>query len=103
MHYLLTYEKVPNYAEREKPFQAAHRAHVFAAVARGDLILAGPLTDPVDGTNMLLFKADAAATAESFATQDPYVTNGIVNRWHVRPWQTVVGPSAECPLPAPTR
>lgn len=101
MHYLMTYEKVPNYAERERPYQSAHRAHVIAAVARGELILAGPLINPLDGTNLLLFKADSPAAAESFAKQDPYVTNGIVIHWHVRPWQTVVGPSAECPLPAP--
>ena len=103
MHYLLTYEKVPDYAEREKPFQAAHRAHVFAAVARGEMVLAGPLTGPLDGTNLLLFKADSDATVESFAKADPYVTNGVVHRWHVRPWQTVVGPGAENPLPAPAR
>ncbi len=101
MHYLMTYEKVPNCAEREKPYQSAHRAHVFAAVDRGELILAGPLINPLDGTNLLLFKADSSAIAESFAKQDPYVQHGIVNRWYVRPWQTVVGPSAESPLPAP--
>ncbi len=99
MHYLLFYEKAPDYAQREPPLLAAHRAHVFAAVARGDLILGGPLTYPTDGANVLLFRADSAATAEAFAGADPYVQNGIVNRWHVREWQTVVGKDAACPLP----
>jgi uncharacterized protein len=99
MHYLLFYEKVPDHAEGEKPLQSAHRAHVLAAVARGDLILGGPLADPLDGAQALLFWAATAATAEAFAAADPYVVHGIVNRWRVRPWQTVVGKEAAFPLP----
>lgn len=99
MHFLLFYEKVPDYAAREPAHQAAHRTHVLAAVARGELVLGGPLNDPTDGSNVLLFRSDSAATAESFAAADPYVKHGIVNRWHVRPWQTVVGKDAACPLP----
>ncbi|OAI47127.1 hypothetical protein AYO44_10135 [Planctomycetaceae bacterium SCGC AG-212-F19] len=99
MHYLLYYEKTPDAPQREKPFQGAHRAHVLAAVARGELLLGGPLADPLDGAQALLFQADSAATAEAFAAADPYVRNGIVSRWRVRPWQTVVGPGAAFPLP----
>jgi uncharacterized protein YciI len=99
MHYLLFYEKVPDYAEREVPLRAAHRVHVRAAVSHGELMLGGPLTDPLDGTQVLLFRADSVATAESFAAADPYVLHGIVSRWHVRPWQTVVGDGAAVPLP----
>lgn len=99
MHYLLFYEKSADYAERESAWQAEHRAHVRAATARGELILGGPLVEPTDGANVLLFQADTAETAEKFAKADPYVTNQIVCRWHVRAWQTVVGKYAECPLP----
>jgi hypothetical protein len=99
MHYLLFYEKAADHAQREPPLQAAHRDHVRGAAARGELILGGPLLDPTDGSNVLLFGADSAATAENFAKADPYVTDGVVIRWHVRPWQTVVGKDAECPLP----
>ncbi len=35
MHYLLFYEKVADHLQREIPLQAAHRAHVKAAAARG--------------------------------------------------------------------
>jgi uncharacterized protein len=99
MHYLLFYEKVPDHAHREAPLRSAHRAHVLVAVARGDLLLGGPLEDPIDGANVLLFRADSPATAESFAAADPYVTSGIVCHWRVRPWRTVVGKEAACPLP----
>lgn len=99
MHYLLFYEKVPDAAEREEPLRAAHLSHVLAAVSRGELVLGGPLTDPLDGSQALLFRANSADTAEAFAAADPYVQSGIVSRWHVRPWHTVVGEGAAFPLP----
>ena len=36
--------------------------------------------------------------AEAFARADPYVTNGLVARWHVRPWLTVAGAGAANPV-----
>jgi uncharacterized protein YciI len=99
MHYLLFYENAPDYARREPAHQAAHREHVFAAVDRGELLLGGPLTDAADGANVLLFQSDTATAAEAFAKADPYVQHGIVTHWRVRPWQTVVGAGAACPLP----
>ena len=98
MHYLLFYDVVDNYAERRAPFRKDHVAHAKAAAARGDLVLAGAFANPVDGT-MLLFKGDSSAAAEAFAKTDPYVTNGLVTRWRVREWTTVIGKDAEVPLP----
>ncbi len=98
MHYLLFYDVVDNYAERRAPLRKDHIAHAKAAVLRGELVLAGALANPVDGT-VLLFKGDSPAAAEAFARADPYVTNGLVTKWHVREWTTVVGKDAEVPLP----
>jgi uncharacterized protein YciI len=98
MHYLLFYEKAADHAHREPPHMAAHRAHVFAAVDRGELVLGGPLGDPVDGSNVLLFRADSPEVAKLFAAADPFVTHGIVTRWHVRTWDTVVGKDSAHPL-----
>ena len=98
MHYLLFYEVVDNYAERRTPFRKDHIAHAKAAVARGELVLAGALANPVDGT-VLLFKSDSPSAAEAFARADPYVTNGLVTQWRVREWTTVVGKDAEVLLP----
>jgi hypothetical protein len=36
--------------------------------------------------------------AENFAKADPYVINGLVKRWHVREWATVVGAAAVSPI-----
>ena len=99
MHYLLFYDVVDNYAERRTPFRKDHIAHARAAAARGELMLAGALANPVDGT-VLLFTGDSPAAAEAFAKADPYVTNGLVTKWKVREWTTVIGKDAAVPLPA---
>ena len=98
MHYLLFYDVVDNYPERRAPFRAEHIALARQAAARGELILGGGLANPPDGS-VLLFRGSSPAAAEAFAAADPYVTNGIVTRWRVREWTTVVGPEAEAPLP----
>ena len=96
MHYLLLYDVVPDYPERRKAWRALHLAHAQKAVARGDLVLGGALADPADGA-MLLFQGESPRVAEEFAAADPYVLNGLVTRWRVREWRTVVGPGAASP------
>ena len=97
MHYLLFYEVVPNYAERRAPFRADHLALAERAVERGELLLAGALADPIDGA-VFLFQGDSPAAADTFAESDPYVQKGLVTRWYVRKWPTVVGANAATPL-----
>lgn len=98
MHYLLIYDVVEDYVARRVPFRDAHVAYARRAVARGELLLGGALADPVDGA-VLLFRGPSPAAAETFAREDPYVTNGLVTQWRVRTWTTVVGPGAAQPLP----
>src|ERR1051325_8362131 len=97
MHYVLFYEVVEQYAERRAPFRVEHLAHARRAVEGGALVLGGAFANPIDGT-MLLFKGSSPAVAEEFATPDPYVVNGLVTKWGVREWTTVVGELAEQPL-----
>lgn len=98
MHYLLFYDVVENYAERRAPFRSDHLAYAKQALDRGELVLGGAFASPIDGT-VLLFKGSSPAAAEAFAKSDPYVVNGLVTRWRVREWTTVVGDLAENPLP----
>jgi uncharacterized protein YciI len=93
MHYLLIYDVVPDFLDRRSAHRVDHLALARAAVSRGELVLGGALTDPADGA-VLLFKGESPAAAEAFAAADPYVRNGLVTRWRVRPWATVVGPDA---------
>jgi uncharacterized protein YciI len=97
-HFLLIYDAVPDYATRRAPFRAAHLQLAQAARARGELVLAGGLADPVDGS-VFLFQGETAVAAEAFAGADPYVREGLVTRWRVREWTTVVGDLALNPLP----
>jgi uncharacterized protein YciI len=100
MHYLLFYEAGSDYEERRKPFRSAHLEHARAAAARGELVLGGAYANPIDGA-VILFRGDSPAAAEQFAKSDPYVVNGVVKKWYVREWTTVVGKSAEVLIPNP--
>lgn len=97
MHYLLFYEVADGYAERRLPFREAHLAHARQSVASGDLVLGGALADPLDMA-VILFRGDSPEAAESFARADPYVLNGLVARWYVRAWATVIGRDASRPV-----
>jgi hypothetical protein len=97
MHYLLFYTFVPDYLERRPAFRDAHLRLAWQAQARGELVLAGALADPADGA-ILVFQGDSPAVAERFAATDPYVQNGLVVDWRVRPWTTVVGDMAASPV-----
>lgn len=91
MYYFLFYEKVPGFAEIQRPQAEAHRTHLDAAVERGELILAGPLKDPDNGAALLMFRGGSPDLAERFAKIDPYVVHGVVAKWWVRSWEFVVG------------
>jgi hypothetical protein len=97
VHYLLLYDVVPDYVQRREAHRAAHLKLAWEAHDRGELILGGALCEPVDGA-VLLFKGDSPDVAERFAKVDPYVTSGLITRWRVRPWMTVVGDDAASPV-----
>jgi uncharacterized protein YciI len=97
MHFILFYEFAPDYLERRGPFRAEHLRLAWEAQARGDFVLGGPFADPVDGA-VIIFECDSRLVAEGFAKADPYVISGLVIRWHVREWNTVVGADAANPI-----
>ena len=61
-------------------------------------MLGGALANPVDGA-VLLFRCDSTAPIEAFVAADPYVQNGLVARWRIREWTTVVGDNPAVALP----
>lgn len=88
-YFVLQYDVVEDYVRRRAPFRDHHLRLVGEAHARGELSIAGALGDPPDGV-LLIFR-DAAEAAERFARADPYVANGLVTGWRVRPWHVAVG------------
>ena len=97
MHYLLIYDLAPDYLERRGEFRNEHLTLAWEASARGELILGGALADPVDNA-VLLFEGNSPEAAERFVAADPYVKHGLITRWRVRPWTTVVGEGATSPV-----
>ena len=95
-HFLLTYDLASDYLDRRPDFRHDHLALARAAVERGELLLGGALDPPQQA--VLLFTGDDAAAAEAFARNDPYVRNGLVTRWRVHEWRTVVGAGAAAPV-----
>ncbi len=90
MYHILFYKTVDNYLEKRTPFREQHLAYARSSFERGDLVLAGALANPVDGA-VLVFKGESKTIAEEFAQNDPYVLNGLITEWTVRPWNVVIG------------
>jgi len=89
-YFALFYEVVDDFVNRRTPYREEHLKLARDAHARGDLVLAGALAQPADGA-LLVFRGEQPDIAENFARHDPYVINGLVRQWHVRPWTVVVG------------
>ena len=90
-HFLLEYQLVDDYLDRRPPLRPEHLGLATAALERGELLLAGALQDPVDRA---VFVFTDGGAAERFAEADPYVREGLVRAWTVRPWTVVVGEGA---------
>jgi hypothetical protein len=88
-HYILFYELVGDYVNRRAPLREQHLTLLRATQQRGEVVLAGALTDPPDRA-VLVFRSKEAADA--FAQADPYVQNGLVTAWRVRELTAVVWP-----------
>jgi len=88
-YFALTYEVVDDFINQRTPFRPAHLKEVREAHERGELIMAGALGEPAGA--LMVFRGADKAVAESFAKADPYVNEGLVKKWQVRPWTVVVG------------
>ena len=62
--------------------------------------MGGAFSDPPDRA-LLLFRAPEKGVVEDFVRNDPYVVNGLVTRWEIRPWTVVVGTELADELPGP--
>ena len=96
MHYVLIYDVGEDFIERRAQFRDEHLALAWKAADAGELLLAGALVEPTEQA-LLLFEATTPDVAERFARADPYVRNGLVKRWRVQQWHTVVGRLASEP------
>jgi uncharacterized protein YciI len=90
-YYALFYrEVVPDFITKRGAYREEHLGLAKEAHARGELLLAGALAEPPDGA-LLVFRGENPTAVEDFVRKDPYVLNGLVKRWEIRPWTVVVG------------
>jgi len=92
-YYLLEYALIDDYLNRRTAFREEHLALARDAQRRGDLILAGALSEPPDRA-VLVWRTNDPSVVERFAEGDPYIRNGLVTTWTVRPWTVVIGDEA---------
>ena len=88
-YYLLVYHVVGDYVSKRAPHREEHLRLARSAKERGELILGGALSDPVDRA-LLVFRVSDPGVIQSFVDSDPYVRNGLIERWEIRPWNVVI-------------
>ena len=88
MKYVLTYRAVEDFLPLARKHGPAHVARLHEFHDRGVLLLIGPLAEPVNGEAMGVFTTREAA--EEFVSGDPFVVNGVVAEWSIRPWNEVL-------------
>jgi uncharacterized protein len=88
-YFLLIYHVVDDYVSRRAAFREDHLRLARAAHARGELLLGGALANPVDQA-ILVFRSSDRAVVEEFVRNDPYIANGLVSKWEIRPWTVVI-------------
>jgi uncharacterized protein YciI len=93
-YYVLIYHLTDDYLARRGAFRAEHLQLAADAQSRGELVLGGATSDPAD-TALLVWRAEDSTVVESFVNSDPYVKNGLIARWEIRPWTVVIGTAYE--------
>ena len=90
-YFALFYDYVENVLEKRAPFRPDHLKHITTYVDDGRCKLGGAFADNnVDGA-LIVFQCDDISEVEDFAKRDPYVLNGLVTNYKVRPWTVVAG------------
>ena len=89
-YYVLFYEVIDDYLERREKFREEHLKLVRGLYEQGNLLLGGALADPADQV-LIVFRTGNPDVIDDFVRRDPYVKNGLVVRWTIRPWMVAVG------------
>ena len=90
-YFALFYDYVENILEKRGPHRPDHLKYISKYVDDGRCKLGGAFADNnVDGA-LIIFQCDDISQVEDFAKNDPYVLNGLVTNYRVRPWTVVAG------------
>lgn len=89
MKHLLVYHSGPEGREKAPLHFEAHRARWRDFQEAGTLLMIGPYADRTGA--LAVFSTREAA--EEFARSDPFVLNGVVERWEIVDWLEALLPS----------
>ena len=90
MKYVMTYRAVDDFLPLAREHGPAHVERLRDFHGRGVLLMVGTFDEPMDGDAMGIFTSRAAA--EEFIAGDPFVLNGVVATWTLRPWNEILQP-----------
>jgi len=88
--YVLQYDYVENALEKRAPHREAHLAHIGKQVQHGNVVLGGAVDHPPTGA-LVVFRNLTADDIEQIVQQDPYVINGVVTKYTIKPYIPAVG------------
>ena len=89
-YYVLIYHLANDYMSRRGQFREEHLGLAKELNQNNELILAGAFSDPPDKA-LLIFHVADKSVIEEFVKKDPYVNNGLIAKWEIRPWTVVIG------------
>lgn len=88
MKCVILYETAPNALGKAMEVFPAHQRHYEPYAERGELLGLGTFGDPQAEGSMAVFTSREAA--ERFVKDDPFVTEEVVAKVHIRDWDDVV-------------
>ena len=81
--FAVSYGYVPEMDQRRVPHREAHLKFLRGLADQDRLLLAGALTEPVDG-GWLVVRAESAAAARAMVDADPYALAGLIRSVTIR-------------------
>jgi uncharacterized protein YciI len=73
--------------DRARAVFPAHRGKWQACVARGELLMIGPFSDPRQGAMGVFATRE---TAEALVRVDPFLLERVVKRWELHEWRETI-------------
>lgn len=90
-YHILHYDYVPDILERRAPFREQHLQLARQEFEKGRMVMAGACGNPVDGA-VFIFQNIELQDIEEYVKGDPYVNNGLVPSWSIKPYNVAIGP-----------
>lgn len=68
-----------------------HRQYLGSLVGEGGLVASGPMTDGVQASALLVFRASDSVEVADKLDQDPFWREGLITHREINEWNVVLG------------